>query len=132
MVLADLLFALVIAVALVLILGALGRRGPWPGFFWVFLLIFLFTWVMGTWAAPYGPVLWGVSWMPFVLFGVILAFIIAAAAPPRRRGKPGDLADREGDPMPEGTVGVAIGFFFWLALIGLVAALIARYAAWPA
>jgi len=85
MFLLDFLVALGVALLLTVIIAALfGTTGPWPYAWLAFLLILLVAWAAGTWARPVGPPLWGVYWMPFLVFGLIVALVIAAATPPDR------------------------------------------------
>jgi len=79
----DLLFALLIGLLLsVLFTLIFDARGPWD-IFWVFLLlVVLGSWVGGLWLVPFGPVLFDVAWIPFLLAGLFFALILAAATPP--------------------------------------------------
>lgn len=120
------LWHLVMAVLTALLVGAfftlvIGRRGAWPGFIIFFLLIFLFSWAGGVWLAPFGPPISGVYWLPFLIVGIFVALILAAAAPgvpARSRGE----AVRE-----EEAAGTALGIFFWILFILLIAVIIIRY-----
>jgi hypothetical protein len=35
-----------------------------------FVILLLVVWVGGTWMAPFGPRLWDVAWLPFLIRGV--------------------------------------------------------------
>lgn len=125
----EFLFALVIALLVGSIFSAAGRPGPWPGVWWFFLMLFLFTWAIGAWTVPFGPVLWGVHWVPYLLFAVLAALLMAAAAQPRtppRTAREAQERAREATAV-EAAATVALSIFFWMAIIGLVAALAARY-----
>ncbi len=140
---------LLIAVAVALLLAAvlvfpLRRRGPGPleGLLFFFLIIFLAAWAGGLWLTPIGPVAYGVPWVGFVVVGVILALILAAAATPRRRlpkpGKPAvprTEAEAEVEATPPEVkageaVAVTLGVLFYLALFAMLLTIILHYAWW--
>lgn len=111
---AEFLFALVIALVLVAIFSfGLRRPGPWGGFLWFFLLVFLGAWAIGAWAEPIGPTAWGVTWLP-IFFGALLIALLVAALPPA--GTP--TASTTPTETPEAVA--AVGAFFWILLFLLV------------
>ena len=80
----DFLFAAVFAVLLTLIFSTLFRRkGPWSRGLVFFLIVFLAAWAGGVWLLPFGPTLFGVTWLPFLIAGLFVALILAAALPPQ-------------------------------------------------
>jgi hypothetical protein len=89
MILWDFIFAVGISLVFTVIFaGLFRRRGPWSNFFIFLAVIFLATWTGGVWIAPIGPSLYGVYWIPFSIFGFMVALILAAAVPaipPRRK-----------------------------------------------
>ncbi len=125
----DFLLAFLIALVLTWFFTvAVGTTGPWSGFWVFFLLVLLFSWTMGLWVRPMGPALWGVYWMPYLVFGVLLALVIAAATPldgrPPRAQRPPQVP---GSTTPEeeaaaGTV-VAVGVYLWIALVVMAVAI---------
>jgi hypothetical protein len=124
----DLLTALIIATLIMIPFYFTGRVGPWNGWLWFALILFLFTWAGGAWVGPYGPTIWGFGWLPFLFFGLIFAFLMAAAVPPRPPRTRMEAieqaqAEREGESM----TAVALGFFFWFLLAGLILALVVHY-----
>lgn len=134
---AEFLIAMIIAVILAaLLIAAAGRRGPGPaaGFLFFFLLLFLAIWAGGLWMTPYGPMMWGtVPWLSYVVIGVILALLLAALIPPT--GEPVDTTPSAPGEEIEATttekaaagVGLALGIFFWLFLLAMIIAIVARY-----
>jgi len=86
---ADLIAAFVITLVLSLIFGLGLRILRIRTTIWAFfLLLFFATWAGGMWMLPVGPPLWGVSWMSFVVVGVVVALIISVfitSRPPLRR-----------------------------------------------
>jgi len=112
----------------VLIAGLVGWRHPahrgegivGPVLF-VFLILFLTSWVAGVWARPFGPMLWGTPWIPYFLAALFVGLVLLAiAAPPRRSAAPIEKAE----PSP---ATVVFGGFFWLLVILLMVAIVVGY-----
>lgn len=79
-------FILSVAVAFILSLlfsWLLRRGGPRFGFPLFFLVIFLITLAGGLWLKPFGPLYWGVYWLPFIVVGIIGSVLLFLAAPKR-------------------------------------------------
>jgi hypothetical protein len=128
MFIADLLTALIIATLIMIPFYLLGRVGPWNGWLWFSLVLFLFTWVGGAWVGPYGPTFLGFSWLPFLFFGLIFAFLMAASVLPRPpRTQRGVIEQAQEKREDETMTAMALGFFFWILLAGLIAALVIHY-----
>jgi hypothetical protein len=118
----HLIFALVVALVIFAIFGlALRRTGAWPAACFIFIL-FLFSWAGGIWLAPFGPVLSGVYWFPFLVVAIFVAVMLAAAVPPERP-RPAVSTSPEREAVETGT---ALGVFFWF-LVGLLIIAIAVY-----
>jgi hypothetical protein len=126
----EFLIMLGIAVlAVALLVGVLGWRrvenGPlWDSAIFVFLVLYPALWVARLWVRPAGPTVLGVYWVPPLVVGLIVAFIIGAALPRRRRRTeivigPGDPAWR----VPR----MPFGLFFWLLMLLYLGALVAGY-----
>ena len=80
----DLIFALAVGLVFAAIFSLVfGRTGPWASFFVFFIIIALAAWAGGVWFKPVGPPVFGVFWIPFLIFGFIFAILMAAAAPSR-------------------------------------------------
>lgn len=84
---AALLVAFALSTIFVLAFGSglTTDRTIWAGFMLFFLIVWLATWGVGSWMAPYGPMAYGVPWLSFLLIGLIVALIAAASLPSRRR-----------------------------------------------
>jgi hypothetical protein len=121
------IWALLLAVILGLALsGALGVRGPWAAPWAIFVVLFLFIWAGGVWITPSGPPILGVYWMPYVLFGVLLALLIAASS---SRDSPRESTVRLEDPPGHGAAASAgLTAFFWLLIAALVITILFGYA----
>lgn len=116
-VLFEVLFALGIGLVFTAIFAALlGRSGPWASIPVFFALIFLAAWAGGVWIAPIGPALFGVYWVPFVVFGLIFALLLAAAVRPPVSAATGAKGPRERERRE-----AAFDIFFF-ALTGLLIA----------
>ncbi|MFO7893117.1 MAG: hypothetical protein R6U63_05250 [Longimicrobiales bacterium] len=121
MVFGEIILAFAIGLLLALIFAyGLGRTGPWGGFVWFFLVVFLTAWAVGLWVEPVGPALWGAAWVP-ILFGALFVALLVAAIPPRP-ARPADVAE----PDAVGTA-AAVGLFFWLLVVILLIAIIFAY-----
>lgn len=119
----ELLAALFIALVLVALFSfGFGRPGPWGGFLWFFLVVFLGAWAIGLWAEPVGPAAWGVAWVP-ILFGALLLALLIAAIPPTGTAP---AAAPEPDVGTAAVVG-ALGVFFWALLVGLLLAILLAF-----
>ena len=126
---ANLVFAFVAALLFsVLIAGLIGWRHPadrgdgaaGPALF-LFLILFLTAWAGGVWVRPFGPVLWGTSWLPFFLVALLVGLILLAVAAPSRR-----TATTTGE-SPSNASAALFGGFFWLLTFGLLIALLVAY-----
>lgn len=128
-----LLIAFVIAAIFVPLLGwrhpgAREEEGWGAAFLFLFLILFLATWAGGAWLSPYGPAIWGVPWLGFLLFGIFVALLIAAVVPPARRLDP-SAPEAPGGPDSEPPMLIGLGVFFWILLILLIFAIVGAYAA---
>lgn len=141
MILIDLLVALLVGIAVSMVLVWLfGWRHPARSesrslaWFFVFFIIFLAAWAGGLWLHPVGPLLWGTYWIPPLVAGILIAFIIAAVAPARRppvEGNPGRRPTFEGrhaEAEKQVNANVLFGGFFWILIIALIAAVFVAYA----
>ncbi|MDA8165367.1 MAG: hypothetical protein M0017_10110 [Desulfobacteraceae bacterium] len=144
MIIPGFFFSLVIALVLSLLFAWLiRRRGPRAGFFWFFILIFLATWAVGIWARPFGPSLWGVYWLTFVIVGVIVALLATLYALRQTPDEPFRSVERREQLSRNETMDmlnhlgrskkakeltyVTLGIFFWALLLFLLAIIAGRY-----
>ncbi|TAK08219.1 MAG: hypothetical protein EPO39_04860 [Candidatus Manganitrophaceae bacterium] len=135
MILVDFLVALVTGLILTVIFwprlrksGLWANGAGWAEFLWFFLVVFLASWLGGIWAAPAGPPLWGIYWVPFLMAGFLFALLLAATAPMRlphvRRETPAEA--REEPTLDERTF-IVLNLFYWLLLLALLASILAHY-----
>jgi hypothetical protein len=125
------LAALIFALLFTFIFAAgFRRKGPWASMVLVFIIIFLATWAGGVWLHPVGVPLWGVHWMAFLFVGLVITLVLAAAVPSAREESTVELVDvREEKAERKAALG-ALGVFFWVLVIALVVAIVARYASY--
>ena len=124
--LSFLVFALIIGVGIAWIWSSIfDTHGPWNSFFWFFAVIFLFAWGGGSWIAPFGPIGWGVAWLPIVVMGVFMALLLTAATPRSNRSR-SRITDQatvgskaEASAVAKAEVMVTVDFFFWALIIVL-------------
>lgn len=97
----------------------------WPALLFFFLIVWMGAWALGAWVTPFGPLFWGVPVLTFFFIALLFALVLAAAVPagPRR---PYPAA---GPPRVDEEASAALGFgvFFWVLLLALLVALVARY-----
>jgi len=124
MILWHFVFALVIAFVISAIFSiGFRRKGPWPGIFFFFIIVFLFSWAGGVWLVPFGPMIGGAYWLPFLIVAIFMAIFLAAAVPSERH-RPSAAA-----PQTQGTeeAATALGVFFWFLVVLLIIAIAAFY-----
>jgi len=136
----ELMFVLATVLLVTSLFSAAGLRyGPWSRILWLFVMLFVVTWAFGVWLRPIGPPVWGAYWAPYVLVGVFLALLLAAAAPVSRRPPPqppgakplpgartpAELEDEQIE--TEIAVEESINIFFWLVLLLAAVAIVLRY-----
>jgi peptidoglycan/LPS O-acetylase OafA/YrhL len=94
MIIAELVFALSIALFLTLVLTVLVRRvKSMRRMIVFFLVVFLAAWAGGIWITPAGPKFLGIYWLSFLAVGIIFALlfeVISGLSRPRQR-----LPDKE-------------------------------------
>ena len=126
MFLAELLFALGVAILFTVIFTmGLKRPGPWPVWWAFFLIIFLAAWAGSLWITPAGPVVVGVYWLPVIMVSFIIAVLLAAVTPPdTRRSKVKTISEAEQE---EAVAEKVLDVFFWILLGALALIIIIGY-----
>src|SRR5215813_5229599 len=81
----HLMLSLALASVATGVLAAGVRLPPGKPLWSVFVLLALGIWAGGLWAAPAGPVHFGINWLPFLLIAILLAVLVAALS---HRGRP--------------------------------------------
>lgn len=117
--------ALLLALVLTAVFsGSYRHRGPMNGLAIFFLIIFLAAWSGQLWIPPVGPNAFGVAWLPFTSVAFLIAILLVAAASSTGRNAP---APTEKVTPEEAAPILAIGLFFWLLLLFLLASIILGY-----
>jgi hypothetical protein len=120
----SILYIILVALVLTFIFGFLFRvRGPWGSYWSFFAVIFLGIWAITVWMIPFGPYWQDIYWLPPLGVGIVLAILLAAAAPsPRARAireqEKKELIKKEAPP-------VITGLFYWIFLLLMIAIIIA-------
>ncbi len=133
MIIKEFLIALVIATVLSTAFAlATRRRGRRTGFAWFFLFILTATWAGGIWIRPFGPA-WGeIRWLPFLVFGLIITFLVSLVAPQRppsgRQETLEKLEQIAREKELEKITYITLGVFFWVVFSILILVIVARYA----
>jgi hypothetical protein len=132
MVIPEFFASFIIAVILTgLYMLATREAGRRTGLIWLFLIIFLATWAGGIWLRPFGPTVWGIHWIVFLLAGFIIVlflFIFIPRKAPRGRRETLDMLERiEEEKELEKVAYITLSMFFWILLSALVIAIILRY-----
>ena len=124
----DLVVALVVGMIIVLIVSrAFGTKGPWGSLLWFFLVVSLFAWAGGVWLVPFGPMFWGIGWLPIIIMGVLVSLILTAASPRTPRWR---RASKEEVTSEAGTRAV-VDIIFWVVIICLLIFGLGHYTSYP-
>lgn len=130
MLLVDFVFALAITLLCVVLFAIVLRfRGPWNSIRWFFVVVLLVTWAGGVWLTPMGPAVRGFYWLPFLMAGLLVSLLLAAATLPMTGDSTVELVDRKKRRAERWAAGTALGISFWVLMMALAAAIFFRYVA---
>jgi hypothetical protein len=118
--------AFIIAIILTMVFASSYRGvGPLGGLLLFFLVVFLATWAGQLWIRPFGPIYWGVKWLPLVIVSLVFSLLMVALSPrvPLVRPDPGKDDIHE----PRNEKVAALGIFFWVLLAILLISVIVGY-----
>ena len=80
---------------------------------------------------PFGPAVWGIHWLSFLLVGVVVALVLAVARPrpkPQGRQQTIEMLERmEQKREVEQAAWITLTIFFWVLVLTLLSAIIFRY-----
>jgi len=111
--------ALIITLVIMFLVSLLSRR-PVRGLWLFFLIVFLATWAGQLWVTPFGPMYWGIAWIPLLVVSVFFWLLILALLPPLTEPKAGEV--KTGD-----SGWTALGVFFWIMLLLLILSIAIGY-----
>jgi hypothetical protein len=127
MILLHFLFTIFFSALAILIFTTLFRtKGPWNNLVLFFIVIFLSTWAGGIWLYPFGPYLWGITWLPFLLAAIFITVLLIAATPPPEETTV-ELIDQNKKEAEKKMIQKSVSAFFMVIIIALVVAIIGRY-----
>lgn len=121
--------ALFMALFLTAIAVVTGRRGPWGAAWALFLVLFLALWMVAIYVRSVGPVHFGIAWLPMMIAGILLAFLLAAVVPGASHWRDESMRNTETGKVSEANDPPAIprtgtGRLFWILILLMVAAII--------
>lgn len=123
-ILLSILFALVFSSLLVFVFN---RRvsGPVSGMLFLFLIIFLFTWGIGAWLVPVGPVHRGVYWLGYLFIAVLTMLLLGVLLPPAKPRsrviRKAEIDEKVNENEVSKAITISFGAFFWLLMLALFA-----------
>ncbi|WP_017732017.1 hypothetical protein [Nafulsella turpanensis] len=119
------------AVAIALIFYfVLKVKGPWGNFWTFFVVLFLSIWAASLWVSPFGPVYWGIAWIPLLFIGIIVALLLSAmpSPPANTETSASDNGMDENASRKDFGIGVAtLSGIFWMFLVILLVAVVIGY-----
>lgn len=120
MIFLDLFYVLVTTLVLTAVFAVgFRRQRRWQIVLVFFVTLFLTTWAVGVWISP-AP---STSWLPYLIVGLLFALLLTALIPLSRTLQGGRTREAE----EKAIAIVVMDLFFWILVIGLVAAIIVRY-----
>jgi hypothetical protein len=131
MFLIESVFALLIALLLsAILITVVDRRGPgpWSGFLFFFMLLYLAVWAGGVWITPAGPTILGVGWLTYLVLGLVVMLLLAAVTPGRKRLSAPARAEPDQDVESVESREIVFSIFFWILVVVLLATIVSRYA----
>lgn len=138
MVIPDLTFSIILALAITLLFTwILRRKGPRQGFLWFFLPIFLAVFAAGIWGKPTAAPLTTSNWLPFLGAGILMALLLSILAPrfPKinrtaqlDRQRTLEILDEIEQEKEIATLAyISLNLFFWVLIALLVVMILIRY-----
>jgi hypothetical protein len=127
MILLHFLFTIFFSALAILLFTTLFRtKGPWNNLVLFFIVIFLSTWAGGIWLYPFGPYLWGITWLPFMLVALFITVLLISVTPPKE-GTTVELVDQNKKEAEKKMIKKSVSAFLVIIIIALVVAIIGRY-----
>jgi hypothetical protein len=118
----GILVAFIISLAIALVFSVNKKRGSFAPAFVFFLVIFLAGIAGQYWVVPFGPSIWGVSWVPVLFITLIAALLFSAPSP---HGYTKGKSDQEKEDVPY--LFATLSIFMWLLFCVLAIAIFTGY-----
>ena len=95
----------------------------------MFVLVFLATWALSGWLAPWGPEVSGVPWLLAMIVAAFVALLVLVASPSPTYSTTSSVS---GDTAGVDRAAEGIGLMFWvLVVLLLIVALVGNARDWP-
>jgi hypothetical protein len=114
----EILGAFIISLVIALLFVPFRKDGPAAPLIVFFLILFMAALAANYWVVPFGPIMWGVSWLR-ILFVVLIFALLFSVVPPVRASSRKDAQDAAG--------AAAISVFVWMLWLLLLVAIIAGF-----
>ena len=111
--------AFILALLLSLLFVPDFRRGAFGSFVIFFFILFMGGIFTQYWIIPFGPVWWGVTWMPLLFILLIFTFLLVIPSPYERR-----RMIKTNESNTEENASAAISIFVWLVFTILLIAIL--------
>ena len=119
-ILAAFIAALIISLVFIPRYKSKGTSLTYLGVF--FLFLFMAGIAAQFWVIPFGPVYWGISWLPLLFFILIMAFLFEAPSLHQSQ-----IVKTANDAREDAAVETARNVFVWVVLVFLGAAILIGY-----
>jgi hypothetical protein len=117
------IFAAFILALLIALLFAPGyRSGSYGPLVLFFFLLFMAGVASQFWLIPFGPVWWGVSWLPLLFIMLIFSFLFAAPSPYDRTR----ITKADGDVAAAAAISVFLWIIFSILLVAIIIGLFTK------
>lgn len=116
----GILSAFIIALAISFLFAG-SRKDSISALFIFFFVLFFAGLASMFWIVPFGPMMWGVSWLPMLFFILIVASLFSAPPPRQRKIKADEKAEEAA------SSAAAMSVFIWLLFFLLLVAVIVGF-----
>ena len=124
----SILGALILALLISLLFSPGYRRGAYAPLLIFFFILFMAGIASQYWIPPFGPVWYGVSWIPMLFIILIFTLLFAAPSPYERRS----ITKTNDEKQAASTASAAISIYVWLIFIILFIAILVGHFRIPA
>ena len=106
-----------------------GTGGIWSTLLFLFTFLFLVIWAGGIWLVPFGPRIFNIYWLPFIVSAITFSLIIITLIPPKAGRRPAIklVKTDEKHKIESSNSELVLGIFFWFLIFALLAVIILRY-----